>query len=79
MKTLVILGLAIGIWSLSLVWPEANALLAAPAMLGWAIALTLGLAIYRIRQHPSRHSDRDGQHRLRSDHATRPIPVAVTR
>ena len=76
MKALIIMGVAIMTWGLSLLWPEVNQVFTAPVMVG----LTLGLGTVTLAYVLIRRLDHDHDtHNAGQDHPSRPIPVAATR
>jgi hypothetical protein len=54
MKALKIIGLGIGIWGLSLGWPEINLLLTPGIMVGAGVVLGTVLSIYTVFRYTNR-------------------------
>lgn len=69
-KVVKIIGLGIGIWGLSLIWPEINLGLTDPVLVGLGLGLCLVMLVYSLL----RYLDfRDGPRQSKQQHSTRPV------
>jgi len=75
MKGLVIIGLGIAIWALSLFWPDINRVLSETMMLKSVIGLGLVMLVYEVIQHyHHNHQTRSQPHAANQRHNSHPMP-----
>lgn len=76
MRVLRLAGLGIVMWSVSLLWPQANQLLTSSVAIGLVFglgAVTLAYVLVRRFNHDYQDNGAD------QDNSTRPVPAAATR
>jgi hypothetical protein len=77
MKGLVIIGLGLAIWALSLLWPDINRMLNETMMLESVIGLGLVMLAYEVIQHFVQHHNnpqtKNQHHSTNHQHNSHPV------